>query len=190
MYSLGRNSFRLEKKKKHTTTNAEMNQFFLLKYELVTRTDLFSWRLEWIHWLTLRTQACVYALCEVQTESGPGCLRTRRPCQKRRGVNHLGCHLSPERQKKEKGFWVSGMSCQFSVREYSLYIMSSHRWDVSDLHVEQIELDRVSGVDVLVRVEELASEQKGLVLIHPLFSERPAVIQPVHWQITATGIGF
>lgn len=72
------------------------------------------------------------------------------------------------------------MSCQFSVHEYSLYIRLSHRRDVSDLHIEQIELHRVSGVDVLVRVEELASEQKGLVLIHPLFSERPAVIQPVH----------
>lgn len=51
---------------------------------------------------------------------------------------------------------------------------------MSDLHVKQIELDRVSGVHVLVGVEELASEQEGLVLVHALLSERPAVVQPVH----------
>lgn len=54
-------------------------------------------------------------------------------------------------------------------------------WE-SDLYIKQIELDRVSRVHILVGVEELASEQKGLVLVHPLLSERPAVVQPVHWQ--------
>lgn len=62
--------------------------------------------------------------------------------------------------------------------------------DGSDLHVKQIELDWVSGVYVLVRVEELASEQKGLVLVHPLLSERPAVVQPVHWQHTVQPQGL
>lgn len=51
---------------------------------------------------------------------------------------------------------------------------------ICDLHIEQIELDWVSGVDVLVRVEELAAEQEDLVLIHPLLPEGPAVIEPVH----------
>lgn len=54
--------------------------------------------------------------------------------------------------------------------------------DGSDLYIKQIELDWVSGVHVLVWVEELASEQKGLILIHPLLPEGPAVVQPVHWQ--------
>lgn len=52
----------------------------------------------------------------------------------------------------------------------------------SHLHVKQIELDWISGVHVLVGVEELAPEEEGLVLVHPLLSEGPAVIQPVHWQ--------
>lgn len=52
----------------------------------------------------------------------------------------------------------------------------------SHLHVKQIELDWISGVHVLVRVEELAPEEEGLVLVHALLSEGPAVIQPVHWQ--------
>lgn len=50
----------------------------------------------------------------------------------------------------------------------------------SDLHIEQIELHRISGVDVLVRVEELAAQQEDLVLVHPLLPEGPAVIEPVH----------
>lgn len=52
--------------------------------------------------LTLRIQVCVYALCEVQTGSGPECLQTRRPCQMIRGESRLGCHLEPERQGKLK----------------------------------------------------------------------------------------
>lgn len=52
----------------------------------------------------------------------------------------------------------------------------------TDLDVKQVELDRVPRVDVLVRVEELTSEQKCLVLIHSLFPERPAVVKPVHCQ--------
>lgn len=51
----------------------------------------------------------------------------------------------------------------------------------SHLHVKQIELDWISRVHILVRVEELAPEKQGLVLVHPLLSEGPAVIQPVHW---------
>lgn len=50
--------------------------------------------------LTLRIQVCVYVLCEVQTEYGPGCLRTDRPCRKTRGESRLGCHPAPERQRK------------------------------------------------------------------------------------------
>lgn len=50
----------------------------------------------------------------------------------------------------------------------------------ADLYVEKVELDRVSGVHILVRVEEFAPEQKCLVLIHPLLSECSAVVQPVH----------
>lgn len=68
--------------------------------------------------------------------------------------------------------------------------LSTSERDGSDLHVKQIELDWVSGVYVLVRVEELASEQKGLVLVHPLLSERPAVVQPVHWQHTVQPQGL
>lgn len=131
--------------------------------------------------LTLRNQVCVYALCEVQTGSGPGCLQTRRPCQKIRGENRLGCRLEPERQKENLS--LTGM-CRQLQQTYPTLLEAQklHRStsDGSDLHVKQIELDRVSGVHVLVGVEELASEQKGLVLVHPLLSERSAVVQPVH----------
>ena len=61
-----------------------------------------------------------------------------------------------------------------------LHLTDGHQNDKSDLHIKQIELDRVSGVHVLVGVEELAPEQKGLALVHPLLSERSAVVQPVH----------
>lgn len=66
------------------------------------------------------------------------------------------------------------------TRQNREHIASQRRTPGSDLHIKQIELDWISGVNVLVRVEELASEQKGLVLIHPLLSEGPAVVQPVH----------
>lgn len=56
------------------------------------------------------------------------------------------------------------------------------RTPASHLHVKQIELDWIPGVHILVGVEELAPEEEGLVLVHPLLSEGPAVIQPVHWQ--------
>ena len=52
----------------------------------------------------------------------------------------------------------------------------------SDLYVKQVELDRVPGVHILVRVEELAPEQERLVLVHALLPERSAVVQPVHWK--------
>lgn len=48
------------------------------------------------------------------------------------------------------------------------------------LNIKQVELDGVSGINVLVRVEELAPQQQRFVLVHPLFSEGPTVIQPVH----------
>ncbi len=50
--------------------------------------------------LTLRIQFCVCAQCGVQTGSEPGCLQTRKPCQKTRGGNRLKCHLGPKRQRK------------------------------------------------------------------------------------------
>lgn len=50
------------------------------------------------------------------------------------------------------------------------------------LHVEKVQLDGVTGVHVLVRVEELPPEQKRLVLLHPLLPQGPAVVQPVHWD--------
>lgn len=48
------------------------------------------------------------------------------------------------------------------------------------LHIEQIELHRISGVYVLVRVEELSPEQQHLRLLYTLLSQRPSVVQPVH----------
>ncbi len=48
------------------------------------------------------------------------------------------------------------------------------------LNVEQVELDGVSGVHILVRVEELPPQQQHFCLLHTLFPQRPAVVQPVH----------
>lgn len=50
------------------------------------------------------------------------------------------------------------------------------------LHVKEVQLDGVPGVHILVGVEELPPEQQRLVLLHPLFPQGPAVVQPVHWD--------
>lgn len=55
------------------------------------------------------------------------------------------------------------------------------------LNIEQVQLHRVSRVHVLIRVKELPSKQQRFVFIDSLFSECPAVIQPIHCN-TATQI--
>ena len=50
----------------------------------------------------------------------------------------------------------------------------------TDLDVEQVELDWVSGINVLVRIKELPPQQQHLHLLHTLLSQRSAVVQPVH----------
>ena len=50
----------------------------------------------------------------------------------------------------------------------------------TDLHVEEVELDGVARVDVLVREEELATQQQVLALVDALLAQRLRVIQPVH----------
>lgn len=44
------------------------------------------------------------------------------------------------------------------------------------LYIEQVELDRVSGVHVLIRVEELPPQQQHLRLLHTLFPQRPTMV--------------
>lgn len=173
MYSLGRNSFRLEKK----AHNKRWNEPIFPAKILTRQTDRSIFMMAWMNSFAYSKNPGL-CLCSMW---GPNWIWAWMPPNSQALSKETGCE--PFRMsslawktKKEKGFWVSGMSCQFPVSEHSLCNRSSHRRDVSDLHVEQIELDRVSGVDILVWVEELASEQKGLVLVHPLFSERPAVI--------------
>lgn len=50
----------------------------------------------------------------------------------------------------------------------------------SYLNIKQVELNGVSGVHVLVRVEELPPQQQHLRLLHTLLPQRPAMVQPVH----------
>ena len=50
----------------------------------------------------------------------------------------------------------------------------------TDLHVEEVELDRVASVNVLIGEEELATQQKELTLVHSLLTQRLRVVQPVH----------
>lgn len=113
------------------------------------------------------------------------------------GPNWICAWMPPNSQalSKDTGwepFKMSSRACKKWKQEHPISLGThgwSCRWQVqsaappgSHLHVKQIELDWVSGVHVLVRVEELAPEEEGLVVVHPLLSEGPAVIQPVHWQ--------
>ena len=50
----------------------------------------------------------------------------------------------------------------------------------TDLHVEEVELDRIASVHVLVGEEKLATQQKELALVHSLLTQRLRVVQPVH----------
>lgn len=52
------------------------------------------------------------------------------------------------------------------------------------LNIEQVELHRVSRVHILIRVKELPSQQQRFIFIHSLFSECPAVIQPIYCNTT------
>lgn len=49
------------------------------------------------------------------------------------------------------------------------------------LHIEKVQLDGIARIHILVGVEELPPQQKCLVLLHALFPQRAAMVQPVHW---------
>ena len=132
------------------------------------------WRYSWHGRLTPGIQVCVCALYEVQTGFAPGCLQTLRPYRRIQDGNRLRCRLAPAGNEEKKR--------PVSLTSLGLGGSAEGRTPGPHLHVKQIELDWISGVHVLVRVEELAPEEEGLVLVHPLLSEGPAVIQPVHWQ--------
>lgn len=50
------------------------------------------------------------------------------------------------------------------------------------LHVEKVQLHRVPGIHILVRVEELSPQQQRLVLLYALLPQCPPMVQPVHWN--------
>lgn len=50
---------------------------------------------------------------------------------------------------------------------------------VTCLHVQQIQLNGVAGVDVLIREEEFASQQHGFGFVDALFAQRFSNIHPV-----------
>ena len=59
-----------------------------------------SWALTGMGWdgtgsLTRGSRPCASARCGAQTGSGIGSQRIHRPCRRRRGGSHSGCHLVP-----------------------------------------------------------------------------------------------
>lgn len=95
MYSLGRNSFRLQKQ-----LQQELKWTREARLPVLPATLSERWRYLWDVRLTPRIQVCVCALYEVQTGFAPGCLQTRRPYQKIQDGNHLRCHLAPARNEE------------------------------------------------------------------------------------------
>lgn len=111
MYSLGKNSFRLQKQ-----LQQELKWMRKARLPVLSATLSKWWRCKWDVWLTLRIQVCVCALYEVQTGFAPGCLQTRRPYQKIQDGNHLRCHLVPARNE-EKSIPSASASSDWALGE-------------------------------------------------------------------------
>lgn len=86
-------------------------------------------------------------------------------------ITGLSAHV--QTQSSDQSMAVTQQNLSFKHGE------GTGEW-LSYLHVEQVELHGVSGVHVLVRVEELPPQQQHLGLLHPLLPQRPAVVQPVY----------
>lgn len=75
--------------------------------------------------LTQGSQPCASVHCEVQTGSGIGSLQIHRPCQRRQGGSHSGCHLLPGEHRREQcmctGISLLTMACpDFTPANFSI----------------------------------------------------------------------
>lgn len=79
---------------------------------------------------------------------------------------------------------VAELNLALQAGEVDCFIFADGMEPVDDavaaLHVEQVELDGVSGVHICIREEVLATKKEGLRLFDALLSEGLRVVHPIY----------